>query len=122
MRLNQLPPTYRGHGTKIALLDSGVGSSHPDLKSAVSTGYDFTTGSERTWNADTTGHGTWCTGVTAAAATPPASSAPPRRPNCPPASSTPAAASATCCAPWPTAPPMTSTSPTLRTAGQDTGL
>ncbi|MFD9624047.1 S8 family serine peptidase [Streptomyces virginiae] len=68
MRLHQIPPTYRGHGIKIALLDSGVNTAHPDLKSTVQTGHDFTTtdGSD-TWRSDLTGHGTWCAGVIAAA-------------------------------------------------------
>uniref|UniRef100_UPI003F4991E4 S8 family serine peptidase n=1 Tax=Streptomyces sp. CA-141956 TaxID=3240051 RepID=UPI003F4991E4 len=68
MRLHQIPPTYRGHGIKIALLDSGVDITHPDLKETVHTGYDFTRLSgERTWHTDATGHGTWCAGVIAAA-------------------------------------------------------
>ncbi|MGP3983482.1 S8 family serine peptidase [Streptomyces sp. KR80] len=67
MRLNQIPPTYRGHGIRIAILDSGVTSAHRDLKDAVRGGFDFTTGSDRTWNSDATGHGTWCAGVIAAA-------------------------------------------------------
>ena len=67
MRLNQIPPTYRAHGIKIALLDSGIDTAHPDLKDTVRAGYDFTTPSEDTWRADATGHGTWCAGVIAAA-------------------------------------------------------
>ncbi|MFB7868106.1 S8 family serine peptidase [Streptomyces sp. NPDC056069] len=68
MRLHQIPPTYRGHGVKIALLDSGVDITHPDLKETVHTGYDFTClGGERTWHTDATGHGTWCAGIIAAA-------------------------------------------------------
>ncbi|MFE0654638.1 S8 family serine peptidase [Streptomyces sp. NPDC059534] len=68
MRLHQIPPTYRGHGIKIALIDSGVDITHPDLKDTVHTGYDFTRLSgERTWHTDATGHGTWCAGIIAAA-------------------------------------------------------
>ncbi|WP_406053918.1 S8 family serine peptidase [Streptomyces sp. NBC_01077] len=66
MRLHQLPPTYRGHGIKIALLDSGVNTSHPDLKDTVQAGRDFT-GPDGAWQSDATGHGTWCAGVIAAA-------------------------------------------------------
>ncbi|MFE5550319.1 S8 family serine peptidase, partial [Streptomyces sp. NPDC056534] len=66
MRLHQLPPTYRGHGIRIALLDSGVNTAHPDLKEAVSAGHDFT-GADGAWQVDATGHGTWCAGVIAAA-------------------------------------------------------
>ncbi|MFE5947962.1 S8 family serine peptidase [Streptomyces sp. NPDC056480] len=63
MRLHQIPPTYRGHGIKIALLDSGADITHPDLKDTVRTGYDFT----RLGGEDSTGHGTWCAGIIAAA-------------------------------------------------------
>ncbi|MFE5550153.1 S8 family serine peptidase, partial [Streptomyces sp. NPDC056534] len=66
MRLHQLPPTYRGHGIKIALMDSGVNTAHPDLKEAVTAGHDFT-GASDAWQTDATGHGTWCAGVIAAA-------------------------------------------------------
>ncbi|GAA1880275.1 hypothetical protein GCM10009753_04540 [Streptantibioticus ferralitis] len=67
MRLHQLPPTYRGHGITIALLDSGVSAAHPDLKDAVGTGYDFAAGTTHGWDADATGHGTACAGIIAAA-------------------------------------------------------
>ncbi|MFE5549751.1 S8 family serine peptidase [Streptomyces sp. NPDC056534] len=68
MRLHQLPPTYRGHGIKIALLDSGVNTAHPDLKDTVQTGHDFTASDGGgTWRSDLTGHGTWCAGIIAAA-------------------------------------------------------
>ncbi|MFF8847653.1 S8 family serine peptidase [Streptomyces sp. NPDC015127] len=66
MRLHQIPPTYRGHGIKIALLDSGVNTAHPDLKDTVAAGHDFT-GTDGAWQVDATGHGTWCAGVIAAA-------------------------------------------------------
>ncbi|WP_079408616.1 S8 family serine peptidase [Streptomyces sp. 3211] len=66
MRLHQLPPTYRGHGIKIALLDSGVNTAHPDLKDTVRTGHDFT-GADGAWQVDATGHGTASAGVIAAA-------------------------------------------------------
>ncbi|MER7577901.1 S8 family serine peptidase [Streptomyces sp. NPDC126514] len=68
MRLHQLPPTYRGHGIKIALLDSGVNTAHPDLKDTVQAGHDFTASTAGgAWQVDATGHGTWCAGVIAAA-------------------------------------------------------
>jgi subtilisin family serine protease len=67
MRLHELPPHYRGHGITIALLDSGVATAHPDLKTAVSTGFDFVTNSGEGWDNDTTGHGTACAGIIAAA-------------------------------------------------------
>ncbi|MEV7239404.1 S8 family serine peptidase [Streptomyces sp. NPDC051020] len=67
MRLNQIPPTYRGHGIKIALLDSGVNTAHPDLKDPVQHGHDFTGAGNGTWGLDVTGHGTRCAGIIAAA-------------------------------------------------------
>ncbi|MET9603266.1 S8 family serine peptidase [Streptomyces sp. NPDC006459] len=67
MRLNQVPPTYRGHGIKIALMDSGVNTGHPDLKPTVRHGHDFTGTGNGTWGLDSTGHGTWCAGIIAAA-------------------------------------------------------
>ncbi|MFF3404272.1 S8 family serine peptidase [Streptomyces sp. NPDC002659] len=67
MRLHQIPPTYRGHGIKIALLDSGVNTAHPDLKDTVLAGHDFTTGDGGAWQANGAGHGTWCAGIIAAA-------------------------------------------------------
>ncbi|MGW7386376.1 S8 family serine peptidase [Streptomyces sp. NPDC054794] len=67
MRLNQIPPTYRGHGIRIALLDSGVDTGHPDLKDTVQHGHDFTGATNGTWGVDATGHGTWCAGIIAAA-------------------------------------------------------
>ncbi|MFF3662836.1 S8 family serine peptidase [Streptomyces olivochromogenes] len=66
MRLHQIPPTYRGHGIKIALLDSGVNTDHPDLKDTIRHGHDFT-GPDGTWGVDACGHGTWCAGIIAAA-------------------------------------------------------
>jgi hypothetical protein len=68
MRLHQIPPTYRGHGIKIALIDSGINTAHPDLKDAVRDGHDFTTpGGDGDWRSDATGHGTRCAGIIAAA-------------------------------------------------------
>ncbi|MFI2347076.1 S8 family serine peptidase [Streptomyces sp. NPDC019443] len=67
MRLHQIPPTYRGHGIRIALLDSGVNTAHPDLKDTVRNGHDFTGTGNGTWGVDLTGRGTWCAGIIAAA-------------------------------------------------------
>ncbi|GGJ56073.1 S8 family serine peptidase [Streptomyces brasiliensis] len=67
MRLHQIPPTYRGHGIRVALLDSGVNTGHPDLKDTVQHGHDFTGATDGTWGVDVTGHGTWCAGIIAAA-------------------------------------------------------
>jgi hypothetical protein len=79
--VGQLPPSFRGDGVKIALLDSGIDASHPMLKDAVRGGADFT-GADATagaeagadadpeaWAVDRTGQGTACAGVIAAADT-----------------------------------------------------
>ncbi|MGW3244108.1 S8 family serine peptidase [Streptomyces sp. NPDC001070] len=68
MRLHEIPPTYRGHGVSVALLDSGVDTAHPDLKDTVRAGADFTPAAdEGSWRTDATGHGTRCAGIVAAA-------------------------------------------------------
>jgi subtilisin family serine protease len=50
---------------RIALLDSGIATSHPELKSRVAAGMDVSAGSDGSWDVDATGHGTWCAGVIA---------------------------------------------------------
>ncbi len=53
---------YRGAGVKVAVLDTGVDTDHPDLVSAISDTQDFTgEGIE-----DRNGHGTHCAGIIAA--------------------------------------------------------
>jgi subtilisin len=51
-----------GKGVTVAVLDTGVDGSHPDL--TISRGRDFT-GSSRGWS-DVQGHGTHCAGIIAA--------------------------------------------------------
>lgn len=66
MRLDQLPPTYRGQGVKIAVIDSGCANAHPDL-TQVTRGYDIVNKASNpaSWNIDTIAHGSHCTGVIA---------------------------------------------------------
>jgi hypothetical protein len=68
--VDQLPPSFRGDGVKIAMLDSGIDASHPMLKEAVRGGADFTGGlgdaDPEAWATDRTGQGTGCAGVIAA--------------------------------------------------------
>lgn len=68
MRMDQLPPTYRGQGIKIAVIDSGVATTHDSLN-RVRAGFDIVNkkNSRDTWNDDTLGHGTHCAGVIGAA-------------------------------------------------------
>ena len=58
--------TGTGSGAPIAVIDSGVDGSHPDLASRLMAGWNFVTGSSNT--ADTSGHGTAVTGVIGAIA------------------------------------------------------
>jgi len=64
MRMDQLPPTYRGQGIKIAVIDSGIATTHDEL-SRVHNGFDIVNkkSSPDTWNDDTLGHGSHCAGV-----------------------------------------------------------
>lgn len=66
MRVDQLPPTYRGQGVKVAVIDSGCANGHQDL-SHVSRGYDIVNKAvdRNTWNIDSIAHGSHCTGVIA---------------------------------------------------------
>ena len=66
MRVDQLPPTYRGQGVRVAVIDSGCATTHADL-SQVSHGYDIVNKARdsSTWTVDTISHGSHCTGVIA---------------------------------------------------------
>jgi subtilisin len=65
MRFDQLPPSYRGRGIKVAMVDSGVATSHQDLRSVVKGGYNSVAGDAGTWNRDEAGHGSHCAGIIA---------------------------------------------------------
>ncbi|MGW0844570.1 S8 family serine peptidase [Streptomyces sp. NPDC002787] len=65
MRLDRIPPTYRAHGVKIAVIDSGIATSHPDLETRVTGGVDVA--ERRSWSVDVSGHGTHCSGTITAA-------------------------------------------------------
>lgn len=64
MRMDQLPPSYRGQGIKIAVIDSGAATSHDSLN-RIKAGFDIVNKktSPDTWNEDTLGHGSHCAGV-----------------------------------------------------------
>ncbi|MGE3728410.1 MAG: S8 family serine peptidase [Candidatus Sericytochromatia bacterium] len=53
-----------GENTIIAIADTGVDGSHPDLKDKIIPGYSALAG--KVENADTQGHGTHCAGIAAA--------------------------------------------------------
>jgi subtilisin family serine protease len=66
LRLHEVAPNLRGHGVKIALIDSGVADKHPDLDGQIVGGVDLISGAEKGWAADPLGHGTACAGIIAA--------------------------------------------------------
>jgi serine protease AprX len=52
---------YTGKGVKVALVDSGIDTSHPDLKGKVAEWKDFVKGKDKPY--DDFGHGTHCAGI-----------------------------------------------------------
>ncbi len=65
VRFDRLPAGYGGAGVRIALIDSGVATSHKLLQKTRE-GFDTSGGKERSWAQDPTGHGTACAGILAA--------------------------------------------------------
>jgi subtilisin family serine protease len=63
MRLNQLLPTFRGFGIKIALIGTGASADHPDLKQGVRSGIDLVCGTTEGWAHDPIGSGTHAAGI-----------------------------------------------------------
>jgi subtilisin family serine protease len=68
MRLDQLPPHFRGQGIRIAVIDSGVATTHRNLN-RVSAGFDIINKNTtpETWNEDALGHGSHCSALIAGA-------------------------------------------------------
>lgn len=59
MGFGRLPPTYRGNGVRIALIDSGVATGHPDLSGRIEHGRDLIgRDEEKGWQEDLIGTGT----------------------------------------------------------------
>src|SRR6266568_6504911 len=58
MGFGRLPPTYRGNGVRIALIDSGAATGHPDLSGQVEYGRDVMGQDEKGWQEDLIGTGT----------------------------------------------------------------
>jgi hypothetical protein len=65
MRFDRLPQECRGAGTKIALIDSGVATSQPQL-AGVTHGIALRGSDASGWTYDVVGHGTLCAGVISA--------------------------------------------------------
>jgi subtilisin family serine protease len=65
MGFDRLPPTYRGHGVKIAIIDSGVSVEHTDLADRVSGGHDIVSQDDKSWQEDAAGFGTAVAGLIA---------------------------------------------------------
>jgi len=67
MRLDQVPPPYRGRGVKVAVIDSGAATTHGNLNQ-IKSGFDIINKrvDRSTWNDDSIGHGSHCAGVIAA--------------------------------------------------------
>ncbi|MEO0314604.1 MAG: hypothetical protein RI928_1060 [Pseudomonadota bacterium] len=66
MRLDQLPPHFRGQGIRIAIVDSGAANQHQDL-THITHGYDIINKQRdtSTWTVDILSHGSHCAGVIA---------------------------------------------------------
>lgn len=63
MRADQVWNITSGNGVKVGILDTGIDSSHPDLKANILGGFD--TINYNSWN-DNNGHGTHVAGIVAA--------------------------------------------------------
>jgi subtilisin len=64
MRLSALPPTFRGHGVKIAIVDSGAATDHPDLVGRI-THERRVVGEDQGWQVDAIGYGSHSAGIIA---------------------------------------------------------
>ncbi len=58
MGFDRLPPTHRGDGIRIAIVDSGVAAEHPDLTRRIADGRDVVGEDDKSWREDPIGTGT----------------------------------------------------------------
>ena len=63
--LDRMPPTFRGHGVRIGLIDSGAQSGHPDLADRIEHGRDVLGQDDKSWHLDQLGTGTACAALIA---------------------------------------------------------
>ena len=69
MNLDQIPSTFKGRGIRIAIIDSGAATTHPDLQ-RINSGVDLTNNNNpASWSVDTVFHGSHCAGVIAGSGT-----------------------------------------------------
>lgn len=66
VRAPQAQKVTKGEGIIVAVVDSGVDASHPDLKTAMLPGYHINRQSAAAANTDPNGHGTHMAGIIAA--------------------------------------------------------
>jgi subtilisin family serine protease len=66
MGFDRLPPTYLGHGVRLALVDSGVATGTAGLAERVADGLDVRSHDSKSWTEDVTGFGTHAAGLIAA--------------------------------------------------------
>jgi subtilisin family serine protease len=55
---DRIPPTHRGDGIKIAIVDSGAAAGHPDLTGRIADGRDIVGEDDKSWREDPIGTGT----------------------------------------------------------------
>jgi hypothetical protein len=67
MRFDRLPAECRGAGVKIALIDSGIATTHRQL-AKINHGINLRSGNASSWAQDVVGHGTPCAGIISAMA------------------------------------------------------
>jgi subtilase family protein len=58
MGFDRLPPTHRGDGIRIAIVDSGAAAEHPDLVGRIADGRDVVGEDDKSWREDAIGTGT----------------------------------------------------------------
>ena len=63
MRFDALPPTFRGDGVRIAIIDSGAATEHPDLNGRITAGRDIPGQNDTGWRVDSVGHGSHTAGI-----------------------------------------------------------
>lgn len=64
--VHQQQPGLKGAGVSIAILDTGIDTTHPDLRKSVKGGYNVLAGQDPKHYRDDNGHGTHMAGIIAA--------------------------------------------------------